>query len=188
MAPLWQRAPAIFWQTRPPPLPILKNPGKAQAMAALQCTEVRFASFLSGEFTTKAVINPPEKKEAKRTSVQWHTFVVSQPDDLNFAAETIWPRCDFKRAMASLCPSLTKTSKCDFKMYLAQLWLTFAVSQPDDSNFQRCAAEIFQHFSKIYNLKKNTVNLKISMKMAIVALKKKSFGPIVAHFCGLLTG
>ena len=36
-----------------------------------QCTEVRFASFLSGGFTTMAVINSPEKKLAKRTSVQW---------------------------------------------------------------------------------------------------------------------
>jgi hypothetical protein len=31
---------------------------------------VRFASFLSGVFTTMAVKNPPEKKLAKRTSVQ----------------------------------------------------------------------------------------------------------------------
>ena len=35
-----------------------------------QCTEVRFASFLSGGFTTMAVINPLERKLAKRTSVQ----------------------------------------------------------------------------------------------------------------------
>jgi hypothetical protein len=27
--------------------------------------------FLSGEFTTMAVINPPERKLAKRTSVNW---------------------------------------------------------------------------------------------------------------------
>ena len=32
-------------------------------------TEVRFASFLSGEFTNMAVINPPERKLAKCTSV-----------------------------------------------------------------------------------------------------------------------
>jgi len=36
-----------------------------------QYTEVRFASFLSGGFTTMAVINQPEKKLAKRTSVQY---------------------------------------------------------------------------------------------------------------------
>ena len=35
-----------------------------------QCKEVRFASFLSGRFTTKAVMNPPENKLEKRTSVQ----------------------------------------------------------------------------------------------------------------------
>ena len=37
-----------------------------------QWTEVRFASFLSGRFTTMAVINPPESELAKHTSVQWH--------------------------------------------------------------------------------------------------------------------
>jgi hypothetical protein len=36
-----------------------------------QCTEMRFASYLSGRFITMAVINPPEKKLAKCTSVQW---------------------------------------------------------------------------------------------------------------------
>ena len=36
-----------------------------------QCTEVRFASLLSGGFTTMAVMNPPESKLAKRTSVHY---------------------------------------------------------------------------------------------------------------------
>ena len=35
------------------------------------CTEVRFASFLSGEFTTMATINPPESNLIRRTSVRW---------------------------------------------------------------------------------------------------------------------
>ena len=34
-----------------------------------QCTEMRFASFLSGGFITAIVVNPPERKLAKRTSV-----------------------------------------------------------------------------------------------------------------------
>ena len=38
-----------------------------------KCTEVRFASFLSGGFTTMAVINPPERKLAKRISLKWRT-------------------------------------------------------------------------------------------------------------------
>ena len=33
------------------------------------CTEVRFASLLSGGFITAIVVNPPERKLAKRTSV-----------------------------------------------------------------------------------------------------------------------
>jgi hypothetical protein len=40
------------------------------------CTEVHFASFLSGGFTTMAVINPPERKLAKRTSVDWEQDVL----------------------------------------------------------------------------------------------------------------
>ena len=39
--------------------------------SSVGCTEVRFASFLSGGFTTMAVINPPERKLAKCTSVGW---------------------------------------------------------------------------------------------------------------------
>ena len=41
----------------------------------LYCTDVHFASFLSGGFTTVAVINPPERKLAKRTSVQCMYFL-----------------------------------------------------------------------------------------------------------------
>ena len=36
------------------------------------CTEVRFATFFSGGFTTIAVINPPERKLEKRTTVHWY--------------------------------------------------------------------------------------------------------------------
>ena len=36
------------------------------------CTEVGFACFLSGGFITAIVVNPPERKLAKRTSV--HCF------------------------------------------------------------------------------------------------------------------
>ena len=38
------------------------------------CTKVRFASFFSGDFTTMAVINPPERKLAKCTSVESSDF------------------------------------------------------------------------------------------------------------------
>ena len=36
----------------------------------MQLTDVHFASLLSSGFTTMAVINPPERKLAKRTNVQ----------------------------------------------------------------------------------------------------------------------
>ena len=41
-----------------------------------QCTEVRFASFLSGGFTTMTVMNPPEKKLEKRTSVHCLEIII----------------------------------------------------------------------------------------------------------------
>ena len=45
--------------------------GKKWSAILKQCTEVCFASFLSGWFITAIVVNPPESKRAKRTSVQW---------------------------------------------------------------------------------------------------------------------
>ena len=45
--------------------------GKEFRVRFWQCTEVRFSSFLSGGFTTMAVLNPLEKKLANRTSVQY---------------------------------------------------------------------------------------------------------------------
>ena len=51
------------------PLCKLEAEGREFVTFSRHCTEVRFASFLSSGFTTMAVINPPEKKLAKRTSV-----------------------------------------------------------------------------------------------------------------------
>ena len=42
-----------------------------------QCTEVRFVRFLSGGFTTMAVINPPDWKLANHTSVQWYEIFLN---------------------------------------------------------------------------------------------------------------
>ena len=39
--------------------------------SSMQCTEVRFASFFSGGFITAIVVNPPERRLEKRTSVHW---------------------------------------------------------------------------------------------------------------------
>ena len=41
------------------------------ANMSLHCTEVRFASLLSGGFITAIVVNPSERKLAKHTSVHW---------------------------------------------------------------------------------------------------------------------
>ena len=51
---------------------ILEFPVKS---ALSYCTEVPFSSFLSDGFSTMAVINPPERKLAKSTSVDCHKLV-----------------------------------------------------------------------------------------------------------------
>ena len=48
-----------------------QNTRKIADDGGAQCTEVHFTSLLSGGFTTMAVINPPESKLEKRTSVDW---------------------------------------------------------------------------------------------------------------------
>ena len=49
-------------------------------------TEVCFASFFSGGFTTMAVINPPERKLAKGTSVH---YLKNEPKGLNWQIEGV---------------------------------------------------------------------------------------------------
>ena len=42
-----------------------------------QCTEVSFADFPSGGFITAILVNPPERKLAKRTSVIFIRYSIS---------------------------------------------------------------------------------------------------------------
>jgi hypothetical protein len=57
-----------------------------QKMILKHCTEVRFARLHACGFTTMAVINPQEKKLAKRTSVHCVTESISSND---FVANTL---------------------------------------------------------------------------------------------------
>ena len=43
----------------------------------IQCTEMRFGSFLSGGFITAIVVNPPEKKLAKRRMISYPDIIIS---------------------------------------------------------------------------------------------------------------
>jgi hypothetical protein len=56
---------------------------------SLNCTDVRFASFLSGGFTTMAVMNPPEKKLEKRTFMHC-TDVIHIKSRLNRPMKPFW--------------------------------------------------------------------------------------------------
>ena len=46
---------------------------KMEFVSPRHCTEMHFANFLSSGFSTMAVMNPPESKLAKRTSVHCRT-------------------------------------------------------------------------------------------------------------------
>ena len=61
-------------------------------------TEVRFASFLSFGFTTMAVINPPEKKLAKRTSVDRFEKHQSTLDLFHFTSTNMQMKIEFLKS------------------------------------------------------------------------------------------
>ena len=62
-----------------------------------QCTEVRFASLLSGGFITAIVVNPPERKLAKRTIVHCQGNI--NPESLRkmYSGTLKWHLCLRKR-------------------------------------------------------------------------------------------
>ena len=47
-----------------------------QSMGKMECTKVRFARFLSSGFITDIVVNPSERKLAKRTSAEWNDLII----------------------------------------------------------------------------------------------------------------
>ena len=74
-----------------------------------QCTEVRFASFLSGGFITAKVVNPPERKLVKRTSVQCQKL-----GDLFknlWPSQNIWTLMHFNQQFTNLILSYTASSR-----------------------------------------------------------------------------
>ena len=71
-------------------------------------TEVRFASFLSGGFTTMAIINPPERKLAKHISM--HCTEPLQYKFINFQKVSFFPtspKKDYTAAHSFLSSSFT---------------------------------------------------------------------------------
>ena len=61
-----------------------------------QCTEMCFASFLSNEFITAIVVNPPERRLAKRTSVHCQVpfhFLPQFVKALEWLCYTVFHKC-----------------------------------------------------------------------------------------------
>ena len=71
-------------------------------------TEVHFASFFSVGFTTMTVINPPERKLAKRTSVEW---VNAAQVIMNKALEDLDAFLEVKEASARVADALVATNQ-----------------------------------------------------------------------------
>ena len=80
--------------------------------ASIQSTEVRFSSFLSGGFTTMAVINPPERKLAKRTCV--HCAAYRCPWVKNIASKTFTEDEGFDRIIFHKMRLDTWNVQCNF--------------------------------------------------------------------------
>ena len=68
-------------------------------LATSQCTEVRFSSFFSGGIIPVIVVNPPERKLAKRTSVQCLKILWKQHMS-NSLSEMVWTLCILLKAQA----------------------------------------------------------------------------------------
>ena len=49
---------------------VMIGPSFKSGLVFKQCTEVRLATFLSGGFLTAIVVNPLERKQEKRSSLQ----------------------------------------------------------------------------------------------------------------------
>ena len=76
-----------------------------------QNTEVRFASLLSGGFTTMAVINPPEKKLANPTSVcSGLQIFFNHPEYSNSSIFLIWWQTIKRKYWFLVFPAHTKAS------------------------------------------------------------------------------
>ena len=97
-------------------------------MFSSQPTEVRFASFHSGAFITAIVVNPPERKLAKRTSVHctgtnigfslfsngfhFRITVVSITQDLFRHWYKYWLLCEYNRKVyKGICVKKVDISK-----------------------------------------------------------------------------
>ena len=66
------------------------------------CTEVRFASFFSGGFISVIVVNPPERRLAKRTFVDWINSNAMQQS--NRQRQTLYSRKSWISLLQDLAP------------------------------------------------------------------------------------
>ena len=82
------------------------------------CTEVHFASFLSGGFITAIVVNPPERKLAKRTTVHCSTAVQCSAVKVQTCADLLW-QAGTQTAILHMHP------QCGFLLYLCLLNICF---------------------------------------------------------------
>ena len=80
---------AIGWK-----ITFYKKFSALRVLSTPHCTDVRFASFLSGGFITMAVINPPDWKLANRTSVHCANVPTTQAwKIISIITKIIWPHC-----------------------------------------------------------------------------------------------
>ena len=111
---------ATIWPTNPRSCMDFAEENTACQWCGCHCTEVRFASFLSDGFTNITVINPPEKKLAKCTSVR-----CGGPADYSYFYATlllkIWATITIQQKFKNFLSSLEFNES---KTYPSTLWST----------------------------------------------------------------
>ena len=89
----------------------------------VQCTEMRFASFFSGGFITAIVVNPPERKLAKRTSVYWCYLSIPLFPFEKTSKEKFKPSCFIPFIFNKGKKNNEFTVNCETKSVFEGLWL-----------------------------------------------------------------
>ena len=86
----------------------------------VDCTEVRFSSLFSGGFITAIVVNPPERKLAKRTSVHCQIFSGKAPSCLRTWSEINQIHCCKENYSATfeVQHKITKKWHCIIRQFL----------------------------------------------------------------------
>ena len=117
-----------------------------------QYTEVHFASFLSGWFITAKVVNPPERKLAKRCALYFGSLLLFCPTFLSFFEFTL--KNLFAWAGSSFI-SWHATKELFFSLFF------FSLSFPGHDGVARC--QYYSRSTMMFDMKEKKENFRQSL-------------------------